>query len=61
MYVYKLIANGRNKCMKGSKKLNELLEDNQKKLKNYLSTIIKRLWRLHQRIEKKLRISLVSM
>ena len=47
--------------MKGSKKLNELLEDNQKKLKNYLSTLIKRLWRLHQRIEKKLRISLVSM
>ena len=27
--------------MKGSKKLNELLEDNHKKLKNYLSMIIK--------------------
>ena len=47
--------------MKGSKKLNELLEDNQKKLKKLFKYAHKRLWRLHQRIGEKLRISLVSM
>ena len=47
--------------MKGSKKLNELLEDNHKKLKKLFKYDHKRHWRLHQRIEKKLRISLVSM
>lgn len=35
MYISQLLI-GRNKCMKGSKKLNELLEDNHKKLKKII-------------------------
>ena len=38
--------------MKGSKKLNQLLEDNEKKLKSFLNMIRKNLCHLQKKIEK---------
>ena len=44
--------------MKGSKKLDSLLEDNKKKLKSYLNMMKKKLWLSQKKIVRKSKISM---
>ena len=47
--------------MKGSKRLNQIKEDNKKQLKNYLSMTKIMLYHLVNKIVKKFKINLVYM